>query len=375
MAMSGGDIRIGISGWTYKPWRGAFYPPKLRQQDELRFAATQVSAIEINGTFYGLQRPKSFARWRDETPEEFVFSVKAPRFITHTKRLRDVATPIANFLASGLLQLGPKLGPILWQFPPTMHFDPALFEPFLAMLPHDTKAAAALAMRHDDRVKGRSALRVTSERKLRHAVEIRHESFRNQVFLNLLKKYQVALVCADTNKWPRLMDVTADFIYCRLHGPAELYASGYDEKALGFWRDNIAYWAEGGEPKNAERIGAPAKPRKSGRDVFVFFDNDLKVRAPHDAAHLMQLLGLPRYLEQEEKMPNESKAQKTTIKPVMHEAKEGKLQTSAGRQVKSHKQAVAIALREAGASNQETPAKNKASLKKTRSRERKAAAG
>ena len=332
--MSGGEIRIGISGWTYKPWRGVFYPPKLRQQDELGFASGQVSAIEINGTFYGLQRPESFARWRDETPEDFVFSVKAPRFITHTKRLRDVATPVANFFASGLLRLGPKLGPILWQFPPTMQFDADLFEAFLAMLPHDTAAAAVLARRHDDRMKGRSALQAESEHKLRHAVEIRHESFRDPDFLRLLQKYKIALVCADTNKWPRLMDVTADFIYCRLHGPAELYVSGYDVKALGFWRDRVARWAEGGEDKKAERIGGPARPYKAGRDVFVFFDNDLKVRAPRDAVALMQLLGLHRHLE-EEKMAKETNAGKETIDRVMHEAKKGELKTSAGKKVKT----------------------------------------
>jgi uncharacterized protein YecE (DUF72 family) len=368
-----GKIRIGISGWTYPPWRGVFYPSKLRQRDELRFAASQVSAIEINGTFYGLQRPESFGRWREDTPEDFVFSVKAPRFITHTKRLRDVAAPVANFLASGLLLLGPKLGPILWQFPPSMQFNRELFEAFLAMLPHDTQAAAALARHHDERKRGRSWVNVESESKLRHAVEIRHESFRDLEFLRLLQKYKIALVCADTNKWPRLMDVTADFIYCRLHGPAEIYASGYDEVALEFWRGNVASWAAGGEPKNTERIGEAARPRKAGRDVFVFFDNDLKVRAPHDAACLMKRLGLNRDLEAQT-MVKESKAQQETIERVMHEAKEGKLKTSAGKAVQSRKQAVAIALREAGASNQETPAKNKGNLRKTKARERKAAA-
>jgi len=290
--VAGGDIRIGISGWTYPPWRGVFYPPKLRQRDELGLAAARFPAIEINGTFYGLQRPDSFARWRDATPEHFVFTVKAPRFITHTKRLRDVATPVANFLASGLLCLGPKLGPILWQFPASMDLDLDRFETFFAMLPHDTQAAAALAARHDDRMKGRSFLHVESKRPLRHAVEIRHERFCNTEFLRLLKTYNMALVCADTNKWPRLMDVTADFIYCRLHGAAELYASGYDDKALAFWRGHVARWAAGGEPDAAERIGGPAKLRKGGRDVFVFFDNDLKLRAPHDAACLMELLRL-----------------------------------------------------------------------------------
>ena len=169
------------------------------------------------------------------------------------------------------------------------------------------------------------------------------------------------------------MDVTADFIYCRLHGPVELYASGYDDKALHFWRNNIARWSAGREPKKAERIGGPATPQEAGRDVFVFFDNDLKVRAPHDASALMQLLGLHRNLKEEKKMAKEGKAQKETIERVMHEAKKGELKTSAGKKVKSRKQAVAIALNEAGASKQETPVKNKANLKKTKSRARKAA--
>src|ERR1700692_2504075 len=138
------DIRIGISGWTYPPWRGVFYPKELKQQDELCFAGRQFRTIEINGTFYGLQKPNSFDAWRDNTPEGFVFSVKAPRFITHLQRLRGVETSVANFLASGLLRLGPKLGPILWQFPPNLKFDPDIFETFLALLPHDNEHAAAL---------------------------------------------------------------------------------------------------------------------------------------------------------------------------------------------------------------------------------------
>jgi uncharacterized protein YecE (DUF72 family) len=295
--VKGGEIRIGISGWTYPPWRGVFYPEKLKQKDELPYAARQFRAIEINGTFYGLQRPKSFAKWRDETPEDFVFSVKAPRFITHTKRLRDVQAPIANFLASGLLRLGPKLGPILWQFPPTMRFDPNLFEAFLAMLPHDTEAALALARQHDDRMKGRAWLETDGARPFRHAVEIRHDSFRNPQFIRLLRKHRVALVCADTGKWPRLMDLTANFIYCRLHGDEELYASGYSEKSLDFWRNNVACWAAGREPDKAERIAGPTRPRKMGRDVYLFFDNDVKVRAPYDAASLMQRLGLRHLTE------------------------------------------------------------------------------
>src|SRR5271156_4155827 len=172
-----GDIRIGISGWTYPPWRGVFYPKGLKQKDELPFAARQFRTIEINGTFYGLQRPKSFTAWRDATPEHFVFSVKAPRFITHIQRLRGVEKSLANFLASGVLALGPKLGPILWQFPPNLKFDSGLFESFLGQLPHSTAQAAALARQHETRMNGRAYTQTEADRPLRHAVEIRHDSF------------------------------------------------------------------------------------------------------------------------------------------------------------------------------------------------------
>jgi uncharacterized protein YecE (DUF72 family) len=286
-----GDIRIGISGWTYKPWRGAFYSKGLRQADELRYASRALRTIEINGTFYSLQKPESFLRWHDETPDDFVFAVKAPRYITHIRRIRDVEVPVANFFASGLLRLGRKLGPVLWQFPASMKFDADLFEAFFAILPHDMKQAATLAKRHDEIVKGRTWLKAEANLPVRHAVEIRNDGFVDERFLRLLKTYKIALVCADTVKWPRLMDVTADFIYCRLHGSEELYASGYDGKAIGFWQKHVGAWAKGGEPANAERIGAPARREKNGRDVFVYFDNDMKVRAPHDAACLAKLFG------------------------------------------------------------------------------------
>jgi len=285
-----GDIRVGISGWTYKPWRGVFFPEGLRQKDELGFAARQFRTIEINGTFYRLQKPASFARWRDETPADFVFSVKAPRFITHVRRLRDVRAPVANFFASGLLRLGPKMGPVLWQFPPNFRFDAELFEAFLAMLPHETGAAVALAKKHDARMAGRDWVKADGERAVRHAVEVRSESFRDLAFVELLRKYRVALVCADTVKWPRLMDVTAEFCYLRLHGAEELYASGYDEAGLNFWRLHIAAWAAGREPAGAERVGKAAG-KSAPRDVFVYFDNDLKVKAPRDAAALATRLG------------------------------------------------------------------------------------
>ncbi|MBU0726547.1 MAG: DUF72 domain-containing protein [Alphaproteobacteria bacterium] len=289
---STGKIRIGISGWTYPPWRKQFYPEGLAQRLELTYASTQFASIEINGTFYGLQKPDSFARWRDETPDGFVFSVKASRYITHTRRLREIETPLANFLASGLLRLGPKLGPILWQFPPSLAFDAELFETFMALLPHDTDEAVALARRHDSRMDGRAWLDPDGSRPVRHAIEIRHESFRDPAFIELLRRYKVALVCADTVKWPRLMDVTADFVYCRLHGSKELYISGYDEEALDRWATRIRAWAEGAEPGDAERVKPAATPRKSGRDVFIYFDNDVKVRAPENAARLAEKLEL-----------------------------------------------------------------------------------
>lgn len=241
-----GDVRIGISGWTYAPWRGAFYPKGLRQKDELGYAARQFHSIEINGTFYGMQRPDAFAAWAAQVPEDFSFAVKAPRYITHVRRLREIEAPFANFIASGLLRLGPKLGPLLWQFPPNFRFTRDRFEPFLAMLPQDTVAAARLGQRHDQRLKAPAWLEVDRKRRLRHAVEIRHDSFRDQGFIDLLRAHGVALVCADTVEWPRLMDVTADFVYCRLHGSEELYASGYDDHALDTWAARVAAWARGG---------------------------------------------------------------------------------------------------------------------------------
>jgi uncharacterized protein YecE (DUF72 family) len=283
-----GQVRIGISGWTYRPWRGVFYPKGLVQKRELAFAAKTFPSIEINGTFYGSQRPDSFARWADETPKGFVFAVKAPRYITHTLRLRDAKTALANFLASGLLRLGPKLGPILWQLPPSFRFDPERIEAFLALLPHDTEAAAAMARRHDDRFDGRAWTRTDRRRRLRHAIEIRHDSFLDPAFIRLLRRYRVALVCADTVDWPRRMDLTADFVYCRLHGSEELYTSGYGYAALDRWADRVAAWAGGREPRDAERVIEKPGPKRARRDVFVYFDNDAKVRAPADAKGLIR---------------------------------------------------------------------------------------
>jgi len=284
-------IGVGISGWRYAPWRGVFYPPGLVQTDELEFASRQFSSIEINGTFYSLQRPESFARWDDATPDGFVFAVKAPRYITHILRLRDAEEPLANFLASGVLRLGAKLGPILWQLPPSFRFDADRVDQFLSLLPHDTQAAARMARKHGTRMRGRVWLETDAKRPLRHAMEIRHESFAVPAFVAILRKYRVALVCADTVKWPRLMDVTADFMYCRLHGSTELYRSGYGPRALRLWARRAKAWARGGEPRDAVRASGKRAPKRAARDVFVYFDNTDKLRAPRDARAFAKLVG------------------------------------------------------------------------------------
>ena len=281
-----GKVRIGISGWTYKPWRGEFYPKDLKQKRELEYASTTFNSIEINGTFYSLQRPTSFERWAAETPDDFVFSVKAPRFITHIRRLKDADAPVANFLASGIFNLGKKLGPILWQLPPNFHFKPEILESFFRLLPHDTEEAAARANNHDKWMANRASLKPDAKRPMRHAMEIRHASFATREFIDLLRKYDVALVCADTVEWPRLMDLTSDFMYCRLHGSEVLYASGYDDASLDQWTTRVTAWARGNEPEDAERVIKEKGPKRAARDVFVYFDNDTKVRAPFDAKSL-----------------------------------------------------------------------------------------
>ncbi|MFT0858732.1 DUF72 domain-containing protein [Ancylobacter sp. G4_0304] len=284
-----GDIRIGVSGWTYGPWRGNFYPKGLVQKRELAFAASRFTSIEVNGTFYGLQRPESFTRWAQATPDDFVFAVKGSRFITHTKRLRDAEGALANFLASGVLCLGPKLGPLLWQLPPTLRFDAGLIRDFLALLPKDTEAAARLARRHDERLDSRAATSTDAKRPLRHALEIRHDSFRTPAFIDLLRAQNVALVCADTVSWPRLMDLTDDFIYCRLHGSSELYRSRYGDDDLDRWAARAAAWAAGRPMKDGD-FAAPDMPAMRPRDVFMFFDNTDKLHAPDDARRLMKRL-------------------------------------------------------------------------------------
>jgi uncharacterized protein YecE (DUF72 family) len=226
------DVRIGISGWTYAPWRGTFFPGDLVQRKELEYASRRVRTIEINGTFYSLQRPSSYAKWAGEVPDDFLFSVKAPRYITHIRRLKDVEVPLANFFASGVLGLGSKLGPILWQLPPSLPYRREILAAFLRLLPRDTVAAARLARKHDENVK-QPFMRSGPSRPLRHALEVRHHSFNNPEFIALLREHSVAIVVADTaGKWPVIEDVTAGFVYVRLHGDAELYVSGYTPSAL-----------------------------------------------------------------------------------------------------------------------------------------------
>ena len=246
---SGGTIRVGIGGWVFAPWRGTFYPRGLVQARELSHASRQVTAIEINGTFYGAQKPASFRRWHDETPDDFVFSVKGPRFVTHRRDLATAGPSIDRFFAGGLPELGTKLGPILWQFAPFMRFDEAAFAAFLALLPREI----------DDRA-------------LRHVVEIRHPSFVSPGFLELLSRHNVAVALVDDEKYPAITDITADFVYARLRRCAVDEPAGYSPSALDAWAARGRDW------------------RTDGRDSFIFFINGAKIRAPAAAISLLARL-------------------------------------------------------------------------------------
>lgn len=284
-------IRIGISGWRYAPWRGHFYPKGLRQSDELSFASNTLATIEINGSFYSLQRPESYQAWYAQTPDDFVFAVKGPRYITHMLQLRNVQGALANFFASGVLALGKKLGPMLWQLPPRMAYDRERIDQFLSLLPRDGKSALRLARKHDERLDGRSFLKATAGLRIRHAMEVRHSSFADPDFITTLRRHQVALVVADTaGRWPLIEDITADFVYVRLHGDLELYASGYSDTVLDGWARRLEAWSRGRQVPGA-RLASPVPSRRGARDVFCYFDNDAKVHAPYDAASLARRLG------------------------------------------------------------------------------------
>ncbi len=285
-------VWIGTSGWRYPPWRGVFYPQGLAQRRELAHLAERLTSVEINGSFYSLQRPESYRAWAADTPDEFLFAVKGSRYITHLKQLRDVRVPLANFLASGVLALGPKLGPLLWQLPPRLRFEPDRLDAFLRLLPRSTGAAAQLAGEHDERLDGRAETTVGADRPLRHALEVRHPSFRDPAFVALLREHDVALVVADTaGTFPYLDDVTARFVYVRLHGDAELYTSGYSSEALDRWATLIRAWRAGEVPVGEQTLAPPAPSAAEGRDVLVYFDNDVKAHAPFDAIALAERVG------------------------------------------------------------------------------------
>jgi uncharacterized protein YecE (DUF72 family) len=268
-----GTTRVGISGWTYPPWRGEFYPKGLPHRAELSYAASRLSTIEINGSFYSLQRPTSYRSWHDQTPDDFVFAVKGGRFITHMKKLSEPEVTLANFFASGVLALRGKLGPILWQLPPTLGYDADRLANFFTHLPRSTGEAAWLARHHDERLKDRALTETDADRPMRHAMEVRHSSFTAPEFLDLLREHHIAVVVADTaGKWPVIRAATTDFVYVRLHGDKELYTSGYSDEALDTWAARIRAWAD------------------EGCDVHTYFDNDTKVRAPFDAMALTRKL-------------------------------------------------------------------------------------
>jgi uncharacterized protein YecE (DUF72 family) len=318
-------LHIGISGWRYDGWRGTFYPKGLRQADELQFASRAVRTIEINGTHYSLQSLGSYRKWYDETPDGFVFSVKGARYLTHMLRFRDEAAHagLANFFAQGLFALNEKPGPILWQFPPSFRFDAERLERFLAMLPHDTQGALDLARRHDKRVR-EPYLAIDRPRRLRHAIEIRHPSFVDAAFVALLRKHGVALVVSDsTEDWPHVDDLTADFVYVRLHGTSARYSGSYGDAALDTWAQRIDAWAHGGQPADAKLIAPDTPPRRrAARDVFCYFDNDTKTEAPFDAQRLMERLAVTpeiRCVRGNSKAAAEDSERKRT-RPIRHPA-------------------------------------------------------
>jgi uncharacterized protein YecE (DUF72 family) len=288
---SSGRIRVGISGWSYDGWRGEFYPDGLPQRAEMEYACSRFPTVEVNGTFYSLQRKSSFERWSGAVAGDFVFAVKGSRYITHMKQLREPEVPLANFFGQGVLALGDKLGPILWQFSRRFRFRPGRMEAFLDLLPGDHAAAARLARRHDGRAKD-PATEPRTEGRIRHAVEVRNESFLVPEFVDLLRDRGIALVVSHSpGVYPLVEEPTADFMYLRLHGAERMYSGGYGDPALDDWASRIVVWSRGGEPEDAERIGEPS-PAGGARDVYVYFDNDEKTRAPFDARRLMERLDL-----------------------------------------------------------------------------------
>ena len=261
-----GRIRVGMGGWNYEPWRKTFYPKQVSRNQELHYASRQVTAIEINGTFYRLQSPAVFAKWRDETPDDFVFSLKAPRFLVNRRDLRTAAEGLTRFIDSGLAQLQTKLGPLLWQLAPTKPFDAGEVDDFLGMLPAEVNGIP-----------------------LRHALEVRHESFMTPEYLQIAREHRVATVFADTDEHPSFADVTADFVYARLMRTVSTEPTGYAKTALATWAMRAGQWASGEDASDLPRVQKVG--RKDGlRDVFMFFSSGAKERAPAAAQHLLTLL-------------------------------------------------------------------------------------
>ncbi|WP_296708426.1 DUF72 domain-containing protein [Rhodoblastus sp.] len=258
-----GKIRIGIGGWSYEPWRGTFYPDMLPQKRELDYASRRLTSIEINATYYRAQKPDTFAKWRDETPDDFVFSLKAPRFATNRRVLAEAGASIERFFASGVMELGRKLGPINWQFMPTKTFDPVDFEAFLGLLPQSIDGVA-----------------------LRHVVEPRHDSFRTPDFVALAQKFGVAIVVAGDSAYPQIADPTASFIYARIMGSSESEELGYSDADLDIWAERAKIWSAGGAPEGLDYVG-PAPPAKS-RDVFLYVISGHKARNPLAAMALIE---------------------------------------------------------------------------------------
>ncbi len=265
-------VRIGTSGWTYPEWRGTWYPKEVPQRRQLEYLARRVATVEVNSSFYSLQRPTSYRSWHDRTPEDFVLAVKGPGYLTHRRRLRGPEAPLANFFASGVLELDAKLGPLLWQLPPSLAFDAGLLRDFLTVLPKDVPTAARLADRAERMPEGYTPPARPADRPLRHAIEPRHPSFASPLCTDLLAEFGVALVAADTaGTFPYFADTPTDFSYLRLHGDTELYVSAYDDAALARWADRILELAAHG-------------------DVYVYFDNTARAAAPRDAERLIALL-------------------------------------------------------------------------------------
>jgi uncharacterized protein YecE (DUF72 family) len=262
-----GVIRVGIGGWTYEPWRGGFYPGKLPHSAELEFASRRLTSIEINGTYYGPQKPATFAKWRDETPDGFVFSVKAPRFVMNRKVLADAGAGIAKFIAGGVLELKDKLGPINWQFLPAKAFEPRDFDAFLRLLP---KRAAG--------------------RELRHVVEVRHPSFRHPDFIALVREHGVAVAVAADSAYPQIADATAPFVYVRIMGTQASEDLGYSERALALWAKRLLAWAAGAAPQGLDYVESQRSDGKP-RDVYLYVISGHKVYNPAAAMSLIRRLG------------------------------------------------------------------------------------